>query len=178
MINLINNLRLTSVKMIESAKSGHPGITLSTAPLFCTLYANHLNVIPSKPIHLLRDRFVVCSGHASAILYATLNAFEFDVTKNDLKKFRKTNSKTCGLPNVLKTPGVDCTTGALGEGVSTAVGMALAERILAQKFNKSDCKLFDNHTYVLLGEGSLMEGVSYESLSLAGSLKLNKLIIT
>ena len=174
---LINKLRITAVRMIENAKSGHPGIALGTAPLFYNLYAHHINVIPDKPIHFLRDRFVVCSGHASAILYATLNMFGYDISAEDLKHFRQINSKTCGLPNMLVTPGVDCTTGALGQGVASAVGMAIAERMMASRFNKPDCELFDNHTYALLGEGSLMEGVAYESLSLAGSLRLNKLIV-
>lgn len=174
---LINKLRVAAARMIENAKSGHPGIALSTAPLFYDLYANHLNVIPDKPIHFLRDRFVVCSGHASSILYATLSAFGYEISRDDLKNFRQLNSITCGLPNTLVTPGVDCTTGALGQGVASAVGMAIAEQMMGAQFNKNDCKLFDNYTYVLIGEGSLMEGVAYESLSLAGSLKLNKLIV-
>ena len=175
--NIINNLRLTAVNMIEKAKSGHPGIALSTAPLFYTLYANQLNVVPNKPIHFLRDRFVLCAGHSSSVYYATLNAFGFDITSNDLKTFRQLNSKCTGLPNCVTTPGVDCTTGPLGQGIATAVGMAMAEQMMAETFNKTDIELFDNYTYVLAGEGSLMEGVASEALCFAGSLKLNKLIV-
>lgn len=174
--NIINNLRLTAVSMIENAKSGHPGIALGIAPTLFSLYANHLNVVPKQPNHILRDRFVLSAGHGSSVLYCTLSAMGYDISAKDLKTFRKINSKLTGLPHIT-VPGIDCTTGPLGQGVAIAVGMALAEKMLAEKFNKPDCKLFDNYTYTLVGEGCLMEGVSYEALSLAGALKLNKLIV-
>lgn len=174
---VINALRVRAVSMIENAKSGHPGIALDIAPMLYTLYAKVLNVCPKEPNHLLRDRFVLSAGHGSSILYSTLSAMGYDISVKDLKNFRKLNSKTPGHPEMSVTPGVDFGTGPLGQGVSTAVGMALAERIMASRYNKPDCYLFDNYTYALVGDGCLMEGVSHEALSLAGSLKLNKLIV-
>lgn len=174
---VINALRLRAVSMIENAKSGHPGIALDIAPLLYTLYTRVLNVCPQKPDHLLRDRFVLSAGHGSSILYSTLSAVGYDISVADLKNFRKLNSVTPGHPERGVTPGVDFGTGPLGQGVSTAVGMALAERVMAARYNKSDCHLFDNYTYALVGDGCLMEGISHEALSLAASLKLNKLIV-
>ncbi len=174
---IINNIRVTAASMIENAKSGHPGISLTIAPLLYTLYAKHLRVVPNDPKHILRDRFVLSAGHGSSAYYATLSAMGYDISANDLKRFRKFESLTPGHPEYNVTPGVDCSTGPLGQGVSTAVGMALAEKIMATKFNKKDNELFDNYTYALVGDGCLMEGVANEALSLAGTLKLNKLIV-
>ena len=173
----INALRILAVDMIENAKSGHPGIALGAAPTLYALYSKILNVVPSDDKNILRDRFIMSAGHGSSIYYATLSAFGYDISMKDLKSFRKLDSITPGHPEVGLVPGVDATTGPLGQGVSMAVGMAIAERIMANKFNKADITLFDNYTYTLVGEGCLMEGVSYEALCLAGSLKLNKLIV-
>lgn len=176
-IRNVNNLRILAVDMIENAGSGHPGIALGAAPILYSLYSKVLNVTPDDPNNILRDRFVLSAGHGSSIYYATLHAFGYNISMNDLKSFRKNGSITPGHPEYSVVPGVDATTGPLGQGVSMAVGMAIAERWLASRFNKPDLTLFDNYTYTLVGEGCLMEGVSYESLSLAGSLKLNKLIV-
>jgi len=173
----INNLRVLAVDMIENAKSGHPGIALGSAPILYSLYSKILNVTPDDPNNIFRDRFVMSAGHGSSIYYATLHAFGYDISLNDLKNFRKKGSITPGHPEYGMTPGVDATTGPLGQGVAMAVGMAMAERFMASRFNKADISLFDNYTYSLVGEGCLMEGVSFEALSLAGSLKLNKLIV-
>lgn len=173
----VNALRVLAVDMIENAKSGHPGIALGAAPILYALYSKHLNVVPSNAQNILRDRFIMSAGHGSSIYYATLHAFGYDITMDDLKKFRVLGSKTPGHPEFGHTPGVDATTGPLGQGVATAVGMAIAQKMMASRFNKADLTLFDNYTYTLVGEGCLMEGVSYEALSLAGTLKLNKLIV-
>lgn len=172
----INELRVLAVDMIENAKSGHPGIALGSAPILYALYSKILNVVPDDDKNIFRDRFVMSAGHGSSILYATLHAFGYKISMDDLKKFRKLGSITPGHPES-NLPGVDATTGPLGQGVSMAVGMAMAERIMAKRFNKPDLTLFDNYTYTLVGEGCLMEGVSYEALALAGTLKLNKLIV-
>ncbi len=173
----INAIRILAVDMIENAKSGHPGIALGCAPILYTLFAKHLNVVPDDDKNILRDRFVMSAGHGSSILYAMLHAFGYKITMDDLKQFRHIGSKTPGHPEVDLVPGVDATTGPLGQGVSMAVGMAMAERMMASRYNKPDLTLFNNYTYALVGEGCLMEGVSYESLALAGTLKLNKLIV-
>ncbi|MBE5738498.1 MAG: transketolase [Clostridiales bacterium] len=173
----VNELRLLAVDMIERANSGHPGIALGSAPILYALYSKVLNVVPEDDKNILRDRFIMSAGHGSSIYYAMLHAFGYKISLNDLKSFRKLDSITPGHPEYGAVPGVDATTGPLGQGVSMAVGMALAERIMAKRFNKADITLFDNYTYTLVGEGCLMEGVSYEALSLAGTLKLNKLIV-
>lgn len=173
----INELRVLAVDMIENANSGHPGIALGSAPILYALYSKILNVVPDDDKNILRDRFVMSAGHGSSIYYAMLHAFGYKISLNDLKAFRKLDSITPGHPEYGHVPGVDATTGPLGQGVSMAVGMALAERVMAKRFNKADITLFDNYTYALVGEGCLMEGVSYEALSLAGTLKLNKLIV-
>ena len=173
----INNLRILAVDMIENAGSGHPGIALGSAPILYGLYSKVLNVTPDDDKNIFRDRFVMSAGHGSSILYATLHAFGYNISMDDLKRFRKKGSITPGHPEYGVVPGVDATTGPLGQGVSTAVGLAIAQRIMASRFNKADITLFDNYTFTLVGEGCLMEGVSYEALSLAGSLGLNKLIV-
>lgn len=173
----VNNLRVLACEMIQNANSGHPGIALGSAPILYTLFSKSMRVDIKNPSNFLRDRFVLSAGHGSSILYATLYAMGYNYSIDDLKNFRKLNSKTPGHPEVNIDFGVECTTGPLGQGVATAVGLALAEKILSEKFNKKDCKLFDNHTYALVGEGCLMEGVSFEALSFAGNLNLNKLIV-
>lgn len=173
----VNALRILAVDMIENAKSGHPGIALGSAPILYSLYSKILNVNPDDEDNIFRDRFVMSAGHGSSILYATLHAFGYKISMDDLKNFRKLNSLTPGHPEYKIVPGVDATTGPLGQGVASAVGLAIGEKLMSNRFNKHDIALFDNYTYALVGEGCLMEGVSYEALSLAGTLKLNKLIV-
>ncbi len=174
---IINQIRALGIDMIHDANSGHPGIVLGAAPILYSLYAHHLRINPENPNLYNRDRFIMSAGHGSALLYATLYMAGFDLEIEDLKKFRKIHSKTPGHPEYKITPGVDMTTGPLGQGVATAVGMAMAEARLREKYNKYEKRLIDFYTYVLCGDGDLMEGVSHEALSLAGTLKLNKLII-
>ena len=179
-IQCVNEIKVLALDMINMANSGHPGIVLSAAPIMYTLYANHLRINPEDPNWFNRDRFVLSCGHASALLYATLHMAGYNITMNDLKSFRRLNSITPGHPEYAVTPGVECTTGPLGQGIGTAVGMALSERYIRTLLNKEEAKkqnLLDYYTYVLCSDGDLMEGVSYEALSFAGAQKLNKLIL-
>lgn len=175
----INSIKVLALDMIDKAGSGHPGIVLGAAPILYALYKDHLNVIPSKSNWINRDRFVMSAGHGSALLYSCLYHFGYDIDIEDLKHFRELSSLTPGHPEYKVTPGVDATTGPLGQGIGTAVGMALAERYLNAIANieKKDSELIDYYTYCLCGEGDLMEGVSYEALSFASSQNLNKLIL-
>lgn len=170
----VNFLRVQSVNMIELAKSGHPGVCLGAAPIFFALYKN-LKFDPKDPNYFNRDRVCFSAGHASALIYATLNLFGYGVDTNELKNFRKMGSLTNGHP-IIKTPGIDASTGPLGQGIANAVGMAIAEQHLEAKYNKENYKIFDHYTYAFVSDGCLMEGVALEAISLAGSLKLNKLI--
>lgn len=174
---IVDQIRCLGIDMIDEAKSGHPGIVLGAAPIIYTVYAHHLRIDPSNPNFFGRDRFVMSAGHGSALLYSTLYMAGYDLSVEDLRDFRKIGSKTPGHPEYGVTPGVDMSTGPLGQGIASAVGMALAESKLANIFNTEDNKLIDYYTYVLAGDGDLMEGISYEACSLAGSLKLNKLIV-
>ena len=169
---IVDQIRCLGIDMIDAAKSGHPGIVLGAAPMLYTLYAHHLKFDPNNPNYFNRDRFVMSAGHGSALLYATLHMAGFDLSLDDLKSFRQIGSKTPGHPEYKVTPGVDMSTGPLGQGVATAVGMAMAEANLRTRY-----KIIDHYTYCLCGDGDLMEGISYEALSLAGTLKLNKLIV-
>ena len=173
----VNALRILAIDMIENANSGHPGIALGCAPTLYALYSKHMNVVPTDDKNILRDRFVLSAGHGSSIYYAMLHAFGYNISMQDLKNFRRLDSITPGHPEFGMVPGVDASTGPLGQGVSMAVGLAIAQRLMSSRFNKPDLTLFDNYTYALVGEGCLMEGVSFEALSLAGTLKLNKLIV-
>ncbi len=173
---IIDQIRCLGIDIIDNAKSGHPGIVLSAAPLIYMLYAKHLRISPSHPDFFNRDRFVMSAGHGSALLYATLHMAGYNIEIEDLKNFRKIDSITPGHPEYGHTPGVDMTTGPLGQGIASAVGMAMGEAHLESIFNKDE-KIVDFNTYVLCGDGDLMEGVSYEAASLAGALKLNKLIV-
>ncbi len=174
---LKNELRVISCEMINKAKSGHTGIALGAAPIFEALFCDVLDYDTQNDKSIFRDRFVNSAGHSSALMYATLNAMGFKISKNDLMKFRQLNSKTPGHPEVNVTPGVDCSTGPLGQGIANAVGMAMAGKHYASLFNEENFKLFDSKVYCFCGDGCLMEGISYEALSLAGTLKLNNLVL-
>ena len=169
---IVDQIRCLGIDMIDAAKSGHPGIVLGAAPIIYTLYAHYLKFNPNNPAYFNRDRFVMSAGHGSALLYATLHMAGFDLSLDDLKAFRQIDSKTPGHPEYGVTPGVDMSTGPLGQGIATAVGMAMAEANLHTRY-----KVVDHYTYCLCGDGDLMEGVSYEAISLAGTHKLNKLIV-
>ena len=174
---IIDQLRCLGIDMISEANSGHPGIVLGAAPILYTLYAHHLRFDPLNPNYFNRDRFVMSAGHGSALLYATLYLAGFPITLDDLKNFRQIDSITPGHPEYRVTPGVDASTGPLGQGIAMAVGMAMAEANLRARYNNGKKEVIDHYTYVLAGDGDLMEGVSYEACSLAGTLKLNKLIV-
>ena len=174
---VINTIRSLSVDTIQKANSGHPGIALGSAPVAYTLWAKHLKHNPKNPEWRNRDRFVLSAGHGSALLYSLLHIFGYGLSIEDLKEFRQLDSKTPGHPEYKHTTGVEVTTGPLGQGIANAVGMAMAENHLASKFNKEGYNIVDHYTYALCGDGCLMEGISYEAISLAGTLGLNKLII-
>ena len=174
---IVDQIRALSIDMIHNAKSGHPGISLGAAPILYTLFAHHLRLVPEKPDFYNRDRFILSAGHASALLYSILYLAGFDIKLEDLKKFRQIDSITPGHPEYKITPGVEMTTGPLGQGIATSVGIALAETHLEALVNDNKNKVVDYYTYVLVGDGDLMEGVSYEASSIAGTLKLNKLIV-
>ena len=174
---IVNQIRCLGIDMIDAANSGHPGIVLGAAPIMYALYANHLRFDPKNPEYFNRDRFIMSAGHGSALLYATLYMAGYDISLDDLKNFRQLDSKTPGHPEYGVTPGVDCSTGPLGQGFATAVGMAMAEANLRTRYNIDKKEVIDFNTYVLCGDGDLMEGISYEAASLAGTLKLNKLIV-
>lgn len=174
---IINNIKTLAIDMIHEAGSGHPGIVLGAAPILYTLYAKHMRVSTSDTSWVNRDRFVMSAGHGSALLYATLYMAGFDINLEDLKRFRHYQSKTPGHPEVFITPGVDVSTGPLGQGIATAVGLALGEKMLKARVNTSDYSLIDYAVYVLCGDGDLMEGISYEAMSFAGSHHLDNLIV-
>lgn len=174
---IINQIRSLSIDMIDIAKSGHPGIALGAAPIIYTLYAKHLRYDVDDPKYFNRDRFILSAGHGSSLLYSTLFMAGIDLEIDDLKKFRQINSKTPGHPELGVTKGVEMTTGPLGQGLATAVGVAIAEAHLEARYNKFSKNLFNFNTYVLCGDGDLEEGISYEACSLAGTLGLNKLIV-
>ncbi|WP_419880826.1 transketolase [Peribacillus sp. B-H-3] len=173
----VNTIRTLSIDAINAANSGHPGLPMGAAPMAYALWANHLNHNPGNSKWFNRDRFVLSAGHGSSMLYSMLHLAGYDVSIEDLKGFRKLNSKTPGHPEVGHTEGVEATTGPLGQGIATAVGMAMAEKHLAGKFNKEDKSVIDHYTYALVGDGDLSEGISYEAMSMAGHMKLDKLVV-
>ena len=173
----INSIRVLAAEAIQKANSGHPGLPLGSAPMAYTLWAKHMNHNPKNPKWENRDRFVLSAGHGSTLLYTLLHLFEYGVTMEDLKSFRQEGSLTPGHPEYGHTVGIETTTGPLGQGIATAVGMAMAEKHLAAKFNKDGYDIVDHYTYALVGDGCLMEGISYEAAALAGTLKLGKLIV-
>jgi len=172
----INTIRFLSVDMIERAKSGHPGMPLGASHIVYLLYDRIMKYNPKNPNWFNRDRFILSAGHGCAMLYGALYLFGFDLPLEELKAFRQLGSKTPGHPEYGLTPGVEATTGNLGQGFGNAVGMALAEKFLSHYFNREGFPIVDHYTYVLVSDGDLMEGVSYEVASLAGHFKLNKLI--
>ncbi len=173
---IIGEIKSLGLDMIEEAGSGHPGIVLGAAPILYTLFLEHLRFAPEVPDFYNRDRFIMSAGHGSSLLYSVLYFAGYDISLDDLKSFRRLNSKTPGHPEYMKTPGVEMTTGPLGQGFATAVGCAIAEKHTASLINNKE-KVIDYNIYCLCGDGDLMEGVSYEAASLAGSLKLNNLIV-
>jgi transketolase len=173
----VNTIRTLSIDAINRANSGHPGLPMGAAPSVYALWANHLNHNPQNAKWFNRDRFVLSAGHGSSMLYSLLHLAGYDVTIDDLKGFRQLNSKTPGHPEFGHTDGVDATTGPLGQGIANAVGMAMAEAHLAAKFNKEKFPVIDHYTYALVGDGDLSEGISYEAMSMAGHMKLGKLIV-
>lgn len=173
----IDTIRTLSIDAINSANSGHPGLPMGAAPMAYTLWSQFLNHNPGHSKWFNRDRFVLSAGHGSALLYSLLHLSGYQVSLDDLKQFRKLNSKTPGHPEFGHTDGVDATTGPLGQGIANAVGMAMAEAHLAAKFNQDGFPVIDHYTYALVGDGCLMEGISYEAMSMAGHMKLGKLIV-
>ena len=174
----VNAIKVLGVDAINKSKSGHPGVVMGAAPMAYSLFSNHLRVNPKKTDWINRDRFVLSAGHGSMLLYSLLHLSGFeDVSLEEVKNFRQWGSKTPGHPEFGHTKGVDATTGPLGQGISTAVGMALAERYLAAKYNKEGYSLFDHYTYVICGDGDIMEGVASEASSFAALQKLNKLVV-
>ena len=181
-VNDISNLSIATIRSlgidtINKANSGHPGMVLGSAPALYTLFNKELNIYNKEENWINRDRFVLASGHASALLYSLLHLDGFDVTIDDLKNFRQLHSRTPGHPEIEMTHGVDASSGPLGQGIPMATGMAMAEKFLASQYNKENFDIIDHYTYVLCGDGDMQEGVTYEAASLAGHLSLGKLIV-
>ncbi|MFY9114628.1 MAG: transketolase [Dethiobacteria bacterium] len=172
----VNTIRFLAVDAIEKANSGHPGLPMGGAPIAYTLWSRFLKHSPQDDRWINRDRFVLSAGHGSALLYALLHLFEYDLPLEEIRNFRQMGSKTPGHPEYGHTAGVETTTGPLGQGFANAVGMAIAEKRLAAEFNRPGFPIIDHHTYCFVGDGCLMEGIAYEAASLAGHLKLGKLI--
>ena len=173
---MANAVRALSMDAVQKAKSGHPGMPMGMADIAIALWTRHLRYNPCDPHWLGRDRFILSNGHGSMLQYALLHLTGFDLSMDDIKAFRQWGSKTPGHPEVRVTPGVETSTGPLGQGIANAVGMALAEKMLAAEFNRPGFPVIDNYTYCFLGDGCMMEGISHEACSLAGCWKLNKLI--
>jgi len=173
---MANAIRALAMDAVQQANSGHPGAPMGMADIAVALWGEHLQHSPKNPHWANRDRFVLSNGHGSMLIYALLHLTGYDLPMQELKNFRKLHSKTAGHPEVGVTPGVETTTGPLGQGITNAVGMALAEKLLANEFNRPGHAIVDHHTYVFMGDGCLMEGISHEACSLAGAWKLNKLV--
>ena len=173
---LANAIRALAMDSIQKAKSGHPGMPLGMADIAVALWTRHLRHNPKDPKWLGRDRFILSNGHGSMLQYALLHLTGYDLSMDDLKSFRQLHSRTPGHPEVGVTPGVETSTGPLGQGIANGIGMALAEKMLAAEFNRPGFPVIDNRTYVFLGDGCLMEGVSHEACSLAGVWQLGKLV--
>src|SRR5215472_9100274 len=173
----INAIRFLSVDAVQKADSGHPGLPLDAAPMAYVLWTRYLKHNPRNPDWFDRDRFVLSAGHGSMLLYSLLHLTGYDLSLDDIQRFRQWGSRTPGHPENHLTPGVEATTGPLGQGISNAVGIAIAEAHLAARFNRPGHTIVDHHTYVLASDGDLMEGVQAEACSLAGHLGLGKLIV-
>ena len=174
--SMANAIRALSMDAVQAANSGHPGAPMGMADMAVALWKTKLKHNPANPAWLDRDRFVLSNGHGSMLMYSLLHLTGYDLPMNELRNFRQLHSKTPGHPEVDVTPGVETTTGPLGQGITNAVGMALAEKLLAAEFNRGDLNVVNHHTYVFMGDGCLMEGISHEAVALAGAWKLNKLI--
>uniref|UniRef100_A0A1A9UKJ5 Transketolase n=1 Tax=Glossina austeni TaxID=7395 RepID=A0A1A9UKJ5_GLOAU len=173
---LANAIRILSMDMVEHANSGHPGAPMGMADIAEVLWRNHIKHNPKNPKWINRDRFVLSNGHASALIYSVLHLLGYNISIEDLKKFRKIHSKTPGHPEFKITDGIEMTTGPLGQGIANSVGLAISEKILSAQFNRPNYNIIDHYTYVFLGDGCMMEGISHESCSIAGNMKLGKLI--
>ncbi|MDI1271068.1 MAG: transketolase [Polaromonas sp.] len=173
---MANSIRALAMDAVQQANSGHPGAPMGMADMAVALWGRHLKHSPHNPHWFDRDRFVLSNGHGSMLIYALLHLTGYDLPIKELKNFRQLHSKTPGHPEFGYTPGIETTTGPLGQGLSNAVGMALAEKLMAAEFNQADHSIVDHHTYVFMGDGCLMEGISHEACALAGAWKLNKLI--
>ena len=176
LVDMANAIRALSMDAVQAANSGHPGAPMGMADMAVALWGSHLKHNPANPKWLDRDRFVLSNGHGSMLLYSVLHLTGYKLPIKELKNFRQMHSKTPGHPEVDVTPGVETTTGPLGQGITNAVGMALAEKLLAQEFNRDGLDVVNHHTYAFMGDGCLMEGISHEACALAGAWKLNKLI--
>ncbi|MDF3036365.1 MAG: tkt, partial [Paucimonas sp.] len=170
-------IRALAMDAVQKANSGHPGMPMGMAEIAVALWSRHYRHNPVNPHWVNRDRFVLSNGHGSMLHYALLHLTGYDLSMDEIRNFRQMHSKTPGHPEVGITPGVETTTGPLGQGISNAVGMALAEKLLADEFNKPGFNVVDHHTYVFTGDGCLMEGISHEVCSFAGTLGLNKLVV-
>jgi transketolase len=175
-LDLTNAIRALAMDAVQQANSGHPGMPMGMAEIAEVLWRHHLKHNPADPAWPDRDRFVLSNGHGSMLIYALLHLTGYDLPLSELRNFRQLHSKTPGHPEYGLTPGVETTTGPLGQGLANAVGMALAEKLLAVEFNRPGHSIVDHRTYVFLGDGCLMEGISHEACSLAGTLGLGKLI--
>jgi transketolase len=175
--DVVNVIRALAMDAVQKANSGHPGMPMGMAEIAEVLWRRHLRHNPANPHWADRDRFVVSNGHGSMLLYALLHLTGYDLPLEQLQRFRQMGSKTPGHPEYGITPGAETTTGPLGQGISNAVGMAIAQKLLAEEFNRTGMELFSHHTYAFIGDGCLMEGVSHEACSLAGTLGLGKLIV-
>jgi transketolase len=174
---MANAIRVLAMDAVQKANSGHPGMPMGMAEIAVALWVRNYRHNPSNPHWINRDRFVLSNGHGSMLQYALLHLTGYDLSIEELKNFRQLHSKTPGHPEVHVTPGIETTTGPLGQGISNAVGMALAEKLLAAEFNKPNLNIIDHYTYAFVGDGCLMEGISHEVCSLAGTLRLSKLIV-
>ena len=172
----VNAIRFLSIDAVQKANSGHPGAPMGAAPMAYTLWDRYLQHNPTDPNWFNRDRFVLSAGHASMLLYSLLHLTGYDLSIDDIKDFRQWGSKTPGHPEYGLTPGAEMTTGPLGQGFAHGIGMAIAEKILAEHYNRPDCRVIDHYTYGIVSDGDLMEGVASEAASLAGTLGLGKLI--
>ena len=174
---LANAIRALSIDAVQAANSGHPGMPMGMADIAEVLWRDFLNHNPANPYWFNRDRFVLSNGHGSMLLYSILHLSGYKLGIEDLKNFRQLHSKTPGHPELDLDCGIETTTGPLGQGIANAIGMAISEKVLSNQFNTKEHKIVDHYTYVFTGDGCLMEGISHEVCSLAGTLKLNKLIV-